>query len=378
MSWNLRTVLLLLAFVQGAVAAVLLGARFVRRRRWSDCFLALLLLVLCGNLLPHLVGWAGAYDRWPGLSFFPFATSFATGPLIWFTVRALTEPDFRPSARQLPHAAPFLIEKAYYLWAWTQPLAWKNEFVPRWQDPVIAPIETVLSGISVALYFYAAWAAYRRYRAWVDDSQSDAAYQLEWLRNFLLVAGIAAATSLAFDLTSLVRPLGYPVFFFRALMFALLTYWLAGSALILDPRPAPSTNGSRLSTTHNRSTTIDSRSTTDPRPPIDQVFLARLESHMATTRPWLDSTLTLGELAGQLGVSTHTLSATINQGSGRNFNDFVNGYRVRAVQQALQSGAAAQKSLLAIAFDHGFNAKSTFNRAFRKETGLPPSHFLRP
>lgn len=364
MSWNLRTVLLLIALVQGLVAAFLLGRRFMRRRRWSDAFLAALLLVLCGNLMPHLVGWAGAYDRWPGLSFFPFASSFAIGPLLWFAVRALTEPTFRPVKADLLHAAPFAMEKAYYLWAWSQPLAWKNAFVDRWQDPVIAPAENLLAAVSVAAYLYAAWRCYGGFRRSVDASQSDAAYQLEWLRRFLLVAGTTAVVSLVFDLANMLHPLGYPVYFFRAFLFALLTYWLGVTALVLDPRPASEMQGLAVAAAPTGS---------PPPPPAANALAARLDHHMITARPWLNPTLTLAELAHQLDLTPHELSAAVNQGLGRNFNDFVNGYRVRAVQDAIRRGDASRLTLLAIALDNGFNAKSTFNRAFKKETGVSPS-----
>jgi AraC-like DNA-binding protein len=365
-TWNLRTVLLLIAAVQGMVAAMLLLRRGVGRRRWSDIFLGLLLLVLCGNLTPHLIGWAGAYDRWQGLSFFPFASSFATGPLIWFAVRALTTADFQPRWRDAVHALPFVIEKAFYLWAWSHDLAWKDTFDATVQRPLIVPAEDLLQAFSVAAYLVAAWRTYRAYRHQVDASESDAGYQLEWLRRFLLVAGTAAVIAFVMDVAHFIHPFGYDVAFFRVLLFALFTYWLALTALVLDPRPAP----------------VQASAPTAPGPAPEaptgsdlSQWKARVEQCMAVDRPWLTSTLTLADLARRLGCSPATLSGIINSGFDRNFNDFINGYRVRAVQEALATSHGDQ-TVLALALDHGFNAKSTFNRAFRKETGRTPTEYL--
>ena len=72
---------LLLAFgLQALVhAAVLTQGSFNRR---ANGWLAVLLLVLAGMLTPFIIGYAGAYDAWPWLSFAPFAVPLALGPLI--------------------------------------------------------------------------------------------------------------------------------------------------------------------------------------------------------------------------------------------------------------------------------------------------------
>ena len=70
------------------------------------------------------------------------------------------------------------------------------------------------------------------------------------------------------------------------------------------------------------------------------------------------------------------LSEAINSGVGKNFNDFVNSYRVKEVEQMLQDGKQEQLSLLGIALECGFNSKATFNRVFKKMTGQSPSQYV--
>lgn len=57
------------------------------------------------------------------------------------------------------------------------------------------------------------------------------------------------------------------------------------------------------------------------------------------------------------------------------FIDFVNANRVEAVKKRIDKGEARHLTLLALALDCGFNSKSTFNRVFRKSTGLNPSEY---
>jgi AraC-like DNA-binding protein len=65
----------------------------------------------------------------------------------------------------------------------------------------------------------------------------------------------------------------------------------------------------------------------------------------------------------------------INRGFGINFNDFINEYRVKAVIDLLKQGEQKTHNLLGISLDCGFNSKTTFNRCFKKYTGLSPKQF---
>ncbi|MBN1363657.1 MAG: AraC family transcriptional regulator [Syntrophaceae bacterium] len=103
-------------------------------------------------------------------------------------------------------------------------------------------------------------------------------------------------------------------------------------------------------------------------------FYSKLLKVMVEEKPYLEPKLTLAELAKELNVSTNSLSQIINQEAGVNFYDFVNKYRVEDfINQAKKN---KNFSLLALAFDSGFNSKSSFNQIFKKHTGQTPSEFL--
>lgn len=100
----------------------------------------------------------------------------------------------------------------------------------------------------------------------------------------------------------------------------------------------------------------------------------KLVALMETEKPYLDGELNLIKLAGLAGISVHQLSYLINQGFEENFFQFVNGYRVRHAQKLLVE-KENKFSLLGIAYESGFNSKTSFNTIFKKMTQQTPSEF---
>ena len=108
---------------------------------------------------------------------------------------------------------------------------------------------------------------------------------------------------------------------------------------------------------------------------IDEQHLERLVNYMKEQKPFYNPDLTLTSLAVQLKISRNHLSEVINKGTGGNFYDFINKYRVEEVKQLLETPKFKDYTLLAIAFEAGFPSKSTFNSVFKKFTGLTPSEY---
>lgn len=107
-----------------------------------------------------------------------------------------------------------------------------------------------------------------------------------------------------------------------------------------------------------------------------QNYLTKLKHIMESETPYLNSELKLSDLAEQLALPAYQLSQIINQELKVNFFDFVNKYRVNAVKERLLNPLYKNYKFLAIAYDVGFNNKGTFNRVFKKHTGMTPSEFM--
>ena len=103
----------------------------------------------------------------------------------------------------------------------------------------------------------------------------------------------------------------------------------------------------------------------------------RLLETITKEKPYLNKDLTLFSLSDQLNVQPNHLSQVINVFEGKNFFDFINVYRVNEVKSYLQKNPKSHLTLLGVAFDCGFNSKSSFNRAFKKFASQTPSEFYK-
>jgi AraC-like DNA-binding protein len=108
----------------------------------------------------------------------------------------------------------------------------------------------------------------------------------------------------------------------------------------------------------------------------DPKALAALDRLMAVERIYRQEGLSIGILAAKLKLPEYRLRRLINQRLGhRNFNAYLNHYRVEDAKVGLADPAQAEVPILTIAMDAGFQSLRAFNRAFRTETGITPSEY---
>ncbi len=106
-----------------------------------------------------------------------------------------------------------------------------------------------------------------------------------------------------------------------------------------------------------------------------EILRNKLNIVLKTERPYLDEDLTLNTLAKQLSTTDKKLSSLLNQYMNTTFYDLINKYRVEAIKEKMQSKMYDNYTLLGISYECGFKSKTSFNRIFKKETGLSPSAY---
>ncbi len=108
---------------------------------------------------------------------------------------------------------------------------------------------------------------------------------------------------------------------------------------------------------------------------IDE-FTARLLDHIRAQKPYLDTDLSLRSLADQVDIHPNQLSWLLNEKLGKNFNEFVNHFRVENFKSLATDPKKSHITIMGLAYESGFNSKTVFNTYFKKETSLTPRQFL--
>lgn len=102
-------------------------------------------------------------------------------------------------------------------------------------------------------------------------------------------------------------------------------------------------------------------------------YQLKVETYFKKEKPFLDPELTLQRLSSNCGIPKHHLTQLFNTRFNKNFYQFINEFRVQEVIEKIPS--QKNMALVEIAYECGFNSKSTFNSYFKKITGLTPSNF---
>jgi len=98
---------------------------------------------------------------------------------------------------------------------------------------------------------------------------------------------------------------------------------------------------------------------------------------MQTQKVFKQEELTLAQLARMLDVHPNNLSQVINTYENKNFYDYINSLRIEEFKSLALMPQNSRYTLLSLAFEVGFNSKTSFNRNFKKFTGLSPSSYLK-
>ena len=109
----------------------------------------------------------------------------------------------------------------------------------------------------------------------------------------------------------------------------------------------------------------------------EEIEKLKLQLHEILTKKklYLNDSLSLSELAEELDISDKKLSELLNQHLNTNFYNLINEYRVKEVKQKIENGDNQKFTLLSLAYDCGFQSKTSFNRVFKQKTGMSPSKY---
>lgn len=235
-----------------------------------------------------------------------------------------------------------------------------------------------ISGIA---YIIASFILLRKHRKNIGEQFSyEEKINLDWLRNLIIGLLVLWLIIIVLKKNSIV--------FSAAAVFVTLIGYLGirqrGIFGMNEPQPIPNPGKSddlrtAMDTVSETAAPKRKYANSGLNPELAMQIHTKLVRAMEQEKLFTEPELSLAMLAGKLEVHPNYLSQVINEKEGKSFFDYINTLRVEEFKRLAALPESSQFTLLSLAFDCGFNSKSSFNKNFKKVTGQSPSaYYARP
>jgi len=350
--------------ILGIFIVLLLNNKRVRKSR-ANVFLSVLLIAFSFSIL-H-IRYAGRVINHFSIKVYDLGdpTFFLIAPLLWFYTLELTGSRVSFSLKTVFHFLPFILIVIGSLTL--NAINPDNHLVVFLRHHDRVPIILFWFVVVAQFTFYQIiiqrrWTAYQQIMKEEVSNTEDV--NISWVKFFMTV--FLLINIFFFFSLFVVIHMQYTMWLWKAVavLFSLSVFALGYKGILQKEIFYPGLTG----IPKTAETTI-----VKTRP--DQSLMDAVNKYMIDKKPYLDSELTLSQLAKDLNMSRSQLSHVINDGIGDNFYNFINKYRVEQVKKFMTDPAVKNYSLLGIALEAGFKSKSSFNLIFKRFTGLTPTEY---
>jgi AraC-like DNA-binding protein len=308
---------------------------------------------------------------------FPFI-SFTYGPLLFLYIQHMTKPSLRFSPWNGLHFIPFLVFFAVSVVFREEPIFDDltgflviDKFIP------LRIVYGVTFFLSVTVYSILSFIEIGRHQSRLRDfvSYTSARLTLNWLKilSITFYAGYVVVFILGgINIIDNFLPFDpYVVTFVFITIFSFIysLYAIRQPEMLDYPTQQVKENGP------GEVTDTERYARSGLKEEQAEEYLTQLLMYMDNEKPFLDGALTINDLSKKTGIPRHYITEVLNEKHGRNFFTFVNEYRVKEVTERMRDPKYQHYTILALAFDSGFNSKSTFNTFFKAYTGKTPSDY---
>jgi len=356
-----------------AQALIFSGVLLINRFRQSQAnrILTVSFVIIATVKIDQLFQLLGGVEALPAFAFVFIPVQWLLTPSLYFFVVTKINGEIRFSRKQLWHLLPALASLAYLSATYYfLPLAGKVAYIESGalQNPINSLVIPLASDLIQLGYLVAAQrrlAAYgvtlRNWFSRVDDQD------VVWIRRVITIWMAIFVGHMLFTVS--LRIFAWYGFALAVLDGLNIAHLLMVNALMMLTVVGQFTVLAPVAALAGKQKYAASGTTSDER----RALFERARQDMQEHAHYLEMDLTLGELAAAIGATPRDLSEAINGEGGVSFYDFVNRFRVAAAKQLLRD--APDEKILSVAYQSGFNSKSTFNKAFKAETGQSPSEF---
>lgn len=350
-----------------------------KNKTLPDKLLAVWMFLIGIHLLLYYFLDSGLARKYPFILGISAPFPFFHGPMLFLYTSALTGRIERVKTVMMLH---FLPVAGYYLYAldfFLMPGEEQWEFVRRIMDregPVFYTAASYAILVSAATYQVITLTLFRRHKRKLMDqfSYTSEKINLNWLR-YLIIGMSVIWVAVIISYLQIIRMEGDDLIYLTVVLFVVfIGYFGVRQGNIFE-----SVQTVRADTRDHMHQSDEEKRylKSGLKKEVADETESRLKELMEKEKLFLDDSLSLGKIADLVGLSPTYLSQVINERFGKNFYDFVNSHRVEEFKRMLNDPVKKNYSILSLAYEAGFNSKSSFNKYFKQTTGKTPSEFMR-
>ncbi|MBP6385637.1 MAG: helix-turn-helix domain-containing protein [Pseudarcicella sp.] len=390
---------LLFSAFQGVLLILALSTLQNNNRLANKLLVALILVSMTALFSRISSDYRAIFQSFPKLILLPELILFLYAPLFYYYVLELLTVQIKTTPKWV-HFLPFLLVLLLYL---PYLVMEHDQFINRILD---RELSVIFAGVSVfallmnAYYWFVCRriiAKYKKQYSHLHSSEQSLLYlnAVIWVKGLILLVWIFACVMsisgkvLEVDNQSFVEKSTDAIW----LVFSIVPYFMGYFAMnqpqifrikqkdvFFSPIEIIKNEGAEEFITQSSTTEeVDAQESESIKLEIIDENLLNLkrnvEKYMYQEKPYINSQLTLNQLAEKMAMNPVILSKVINEGFQKNFFDFVNTFRIEEFKNIIIQPKYKNYTLLAVAFEVGFNSKSAFNRSFKKITNTTPSDF---
>ncbi len=351
----------LMAALQGVILAFIII--FQKPKRFPNIFFGILIaqfsLALLNLVLEERI------HAFNALFPIPLSYGMALGPLAYFHVKTMSSPKFIFNKKIAIHFLPALLFEFIFSTLFFTYCRFHMDWAEANVNTInfIFLIQALLTMLHMFIYSYYTYGVIKNS---IFKPEDIGIKIRKWLRQFsvfgllilVFLAGTIFISIFNLDKVADGARIRHPL----SALLCIVIYWLGYQYLL-----------KHSSVVYNYLTRLSGMRYSD------QEVIARkkqLSTLLNDKEVYKNKSLSVQELAKDMGWPVRDVSFIIGEAFDTNFNDLINRYRINAFKNAITKNEHKKYSILGIAEEVGFSSKASFYRAFKKECGQTPSEFL--
>ena len=294
--------------------------------------------------------------------------SFLYGPLLYFYYKRITQ-KYKFKVLDLLHLVPSIILVIYLLPIYSLSGEEKLHLMYN-RDQILLPMLTnivVVKYLSLGTYAYL---IYRIYAKKLNERKKGINPQIiKWQRNLMILNALYVVFYVVYGVAIMNNVVTHLLLYPQVFLMSSIILYVGYIAYVQPTVFSKKFLFGKLTLEKYQKSGLTDSFSIELKEQLLELF--------AEEKIYKESNISLGILAQRLGTTRHNISQVINEHFDLNFFHLINKYRIEEAKEIFKNDQNRNLNIIDVAYDVGFNNKVTFNKAFKAETNMTPSLYLR-